>query len=389
MNAPRRIYLDHAATSFPKPEEVHVAVERYQRELGSAVGRSSTRVGAEVQRTVDSCRNRLARLFGVEAPSQVIFTLNGTDALNLALHGFLSAGDHVVCTCWEHNSVLRPLQALAEQRGVVTTVIGPAADGGIDLDQMQQALQQPTRLVCITHASNVTGIVQPVAQIAELAHQAGAKVLVDAAQTAGHLPLSMQSLGADLLACPGHKGLLGPLGTGLLMLSAEMGEQLHPVRQGGTGTTSESDQQPDQLPEKFESGNHNAPGIFGLDASVKWLESQSLTVLQQHEQQLTRAFLDGLRSLSGIDVILGNSALERVGVVSISRQRLEPQVLAHLLDEHFGIETRAGLHCAPRAHAALETLERGGTVRFSFGHNNTQDDVDATLEALGQILAAT
>lgn len=389
MNEPsRRIYLDNAATSFPKPQAVYDAVDHYQRELGGAVGRGATKVGKQLQQTVDRCRSRMARLIEVPDPANVIFTFNGTDSLNFVLHGLLNPGDHVVATCWEHNSVLRPLAQLGLDRSIQTTWVDQDGSGRIDLEQLSATLNGQTRLVCLTHASNVTGIIQPVKEVVELAHAAGALVILDAAQTVGHIPVSMTELGVDFLACPGHKGLLGPLGTGVLAIKSDLAKQLQPLRQGGTGTVSELEIQPDSLPEKFESGNHNAPGLFGLEAALAWLELETVEEIQKHEQQLTQAFLAGCRSLPAIEVYADNDAVNRVGVVSLNATMLEPQVFAALLDEHFGIETRAGLHCSPRAHTALGTTEQGGTVRFSFGPFNTLSDVDETLEAIGQITAA-
>ncbi|MBT5017184.1 aminotransferase class V-fold PLP-dependent enzyme [Planctomicrobium sp.] len=384
----RRIYLDNAATSYPKPDSVYEVVDDYQRNLGGAVGRGTTQTGSLIQKNVDRARNRFARLIDLPNPENVIFTSNGTDSLNLALHGFLKQNDHVVTTCWEHNSVLRPLQFLSQQKEVSTTFVDSDDVGGIDLDSLKKAMEPQPSLVCVTHASNVTGVIQPINEIVEIAHEAGAKVLLDAAQSIGHVPVSMKETGVDFLACPGHKGLLGPLGTGLLAIRPGLKEDLLSIRQGGTGTTSELETQPDTLPEKFESGNHNAPGLFGLEAALQWLEEKTLQEVQRHEAELTRQFIDGLQSLREIECYFPEESIKRVGVVSLNATRLEPQVLASLLDEHFGIETRAGLHCSPRAHAAIGTKERGGTVRFSFGPFTTPEEIDFTLEALGQITSA-
>lgn len=426
MTERRRIYLDNAATSFPKPEPVHAAVDRYQRELGNAVGRGATRNGAEVQRIVDRCRLRAARLFGVSRPEQVIFTFNGTDALNLAIHGLLRENDHVVTTVWEHNSVLRPLKSLEQTHQVSTVHVHGDGSGGIDLEQFAASLSERTRLVILTHASNVTGVLQPVAECVALAKQHGALVLLDAAQTAGHVPISLEDSGIDLIACPGHKGLLGPLGTGLLVIRSGLESELHPIRQGGTGTVSESDTQPESLPDRYESGNHNAPGLVGLEAALNWIEEQGGVTAapaspgsepaseshslegetsdrgedgadsQRHgsqsrgtlESSLIRELITGLRELPGVTVHYADEEIPRVGVVSISMDRVEPQVLASLLDDHFRIETRAGLHCAPRAHEELGTRSAGGTVRFSTGPFTTGEEIDQTLEALGQIAAS-
>lgn len=399
MTARRRIYLDNAATSYPKPEAVYVAVERYQRELGTAVGRGATRAGSEVQRMVDRCRSRVARLFGARRPEQVIFTFNGTDSLNLALHGLLRRHDHVVTTTWEHNSVLRPLKSLASTHAVRTDIIATDNRGQVDLDQFQKRLTDSTRLVVVTHASNVTGVIQPVREMSRLARERGAVVLLDAAQTAGHIPVTLDDLGVDLIACPGHKGLMGPLGTGLLVMRSGLESELEPIRQGGTGTVSESDDQPATLPDRYESGNHNAPGLAGLEAALAWKEGRETphgsgqatgTDEANPVEEGTRPFaelLSGLLQLPRVTVHYGHADIPRVEVVSISVERMEPQVVCSLLDDHFGIETRAGLHCAPLAHAALGTNVQGGTVRFSTGPLTTLDNVDRTLEALGQIVA--
>ncbi len=384
----QRIYLDNAATSFPKPSPVYDAVNEYQTELGGAVGRGATQVGARIQSRVDRCRNRLAKLLDVASQQHLFFTFNGTDSLNLALHGILTPGDHVVTSCWEHNSVLRPLHELSSSRKIATTFLGGNELGQIDLKQLEAALAKKTKLVCITHASNVTGIIQPVKQVVELAHAAGAYVLLDAAQTVGHLPVSMQELNVDFLACPGHKGLLGPLGTGLLAIRPGLEVELPSHRQGGTGTTSESESQPESLPGKYESGNHNAPGLFGLEAALAWLENETVEKILQQGLELTKHFIEGLRALPSIETYFTDGSPNRVSLVSLNTDKLEPQVLCSLLDEHFGIETRSGLHCAPRAHAEIGTLTRGGTTRFSFGAFNTPEQVDIALEAIGQIVAS-
>lgn len=388
--AERRIYLDNAATSFPKPEAVYAEMELYHRQLGTAVGRGATRLGGQVQRVIDRCRLRAARLFGVNHPRQVIFTFNGTDALNLAIHGLLRDGDRVITSVWEHNSVLRPLRTLQDRQNVTVDCIRDDGAGSVDLGQYEKSLKRSARLVVITHASNVTGVVQPVQEMARLAHAAGALVLVDAAQTAGHLDVSFENLGADLIACPGHKGLLGPLGTGLLAIAPGVERHLEPIRQGGTGTVSESDRQPESLPERYESGNHNAPGLFGLEAALAWREERNGEpgTATRDEQDRLRQWISSLCELPGIRVHCAAEELPRVGVVSISFERLAPQIAAALLDEHFSIETRAGLHCAPLAHTALGTLTGGGTVRFSPGPFTTDEDLDNALEALSQIAAA-
>ncbi|TWT58649.1 putative cysteine desulfurase [Thalassoglobus neptunius] len=388
MEPKKRLYLDNAATSFPKPEPVHLASDRYSRSVGCAVGRSATGKGQEVQRTVDRCRLRVSNLLDIGSPDRVVFTLNGTDSLNLALHGLVKPGDHVVTTHWEHNSVLRPLNFLEKQIGISVQFVNSDEAGRVDLSHLKTLLQQRPRILCLTHASNVTGVLQPVEQIAELTRESQTLILLDAAQSVGHLPVSLSKLGVDILACPGHKGLLGPLGTGVLAFREGMEELIDSVRQGGTGTTSNEAEQPDSLPEKYEPGNHNAPGLFGLDAAIEWIEDKGIDWIRNHEQNLTEQLCAGLRGIPQIEPALETETQNRVGVVSCNLKSLDPQTFCSLLDEHFGIETRAGLHCAPKAHQALGTLERGGTVRFSFSPFNTTEEIDYTLESIAQVASA-
>ncbi len=384
----RRIYLDYAVTSFPKPPEVGAAMVRYLNEIGTAAGRGTTRRGQEVQQVIERCRQHIATLVGASNASRVIFTSNGTDSLNLAIHGLLRTGDRVVTTVWEHNSVLRPLHALQQSHGVQTTFIPPDAAGTVDLNVYAEALKNSPRLVIITHASNVTGVIQPVAEMAKLAHEAGALVLLDAAQTLGTIPVTFQETGADLIASPGHKGLQGPLGTGILVLAPGMEKELQPVRQGGTGTTSESPEQPLQLPERYEPGNLNVPGLFGLEAALSRNQAASSTQTVSSGSELIRQLTAGLESLPGVHVHLSAPEIQRVPVISVSFDRVTPQVMATLLDEHYDIEARAGFHCAPKAHEALGTLDQGGTIRFSLGPAITAEEIDVTLTALAEITAA-
>ncbi|WP_437188264.1 aminotransferase class V-fold PLP-dependent enzyme [Planctomicrobium sp. SH668] len=383
--ADRRTYLDNAATSFPKPEAVYLAVDRYQREFGNAAGRGATRSGAAVQRVIDQCRLQLARQFGAPSPRHVVFTLNGTDSLNLAIQGLLREGDRAIASVWDHNSVLRPLAELATRRRIEVEIIADDGAGRLDLVSLEQSVQNAPRLVVLNHASNVTGVVQPIQEAAAIAKRVGSFVLLDASQTAGHLPVHLQEVGVDAIAFPGHKGLLGPLGTGVLILNEVAASEMQPHRFGGTGTNSESPIQPESLPERFESGNLNVPGIFGLAAALEWRQNQERP---HHEQEMIQLLIQGLESLPSIQVHCSDSSLQRVGVVSFSCDRIAPQVLSGLLDEHFGIETRAGLHCSPRAHQALGTFSDGGTVRVSVGPFTTVEEIDLTLEAIAQIVAA-
>lgn len=384
----QRVYLDNAATSWPKPPAVYDAVDSYLRESGVAVGRGATRRGTELQRVVDRCRTRGARILGAASPKQVIFTFNGTDALNLAIQGLLRSGDHVVTTDVEHNSVLRPLSHLRRDRGVSVSHVRPEPGGVVRVDDIIAAMRPETRLVAVSHVSNVTGAIQPVEDIVHAAKARGAFTLIDAAQSAGHLPINMSSLGADLLACSGHKGLLGPLGTGLLVLRPGIEEQLDSQRQGGTGTQSEEEQQPQTLPEKYESGNHNAPGLVGLEAALAWIEERRVDSLRSHERELTGQLIAGLRGIPGARLFGPADPDRQCGVVSFTLAGYAPQEAASILDEHFDVECRAGLHCAPRMHRALGTFETGGTVRFSPGPFTTPAEVEQAIVAVRQMAAS-
>jgi cysteine desulfurase family protein len=376
----QRIYLDNAATSYPKPTAVTEAVERALRDEGAAEGRSTTRAAQRVHDVVARCRERAARLLGAERPERIIFTFNGTDSLNLALHGLLRPGDHVVTSAVEHNSVVRPLRNLRD-RGVEVSYVAGDREGRVNPNDVQRSLRKNTRLVALVHASNVTGTIQPIECVGEMARAAGAFFLVDAAQTAGHLPIDVSRSPIDLLAAPGHKGLLGPLGTGILYVGPDVESQLASSRQGGTGSNSEDDLQPERLPDKYESGNHNVPGLFGLEAALAWIEDRTIAELRRHERELTRQLWEALATINGLRLYGPRSPDDRVGVVSVTLDGFDSHELATILDTSFGIETRAGLHCAPGMHRALGTFDNGGTLRLSVGPFTTAADVHAAADA--------
>lgn len=388
MLTPRRIYLDNAATSWPKPEAVYQAVDHYQREVGASAGRSAYAEAMTVGRAVDETRELIARLLGAGDPRRIVFGLNGTDMLNLAIHGLLRAGDRVVTSVAEHNSVLRPLRAL-EQRGLIeVTRVECHGDGFIAIEQIEDALKTGIRLVAVTQASNVTGALQDIETIGRLAKEHGALMLVDAAQSLGHVPIDVGRLPIDVLAAPGHKGLLGPLGTGVLYLRPGMESELVPQRQGGTGTRSEEDVQPEELPERYEAGNLNAPGILGLGAGVRWLLQQELTSLRQHEIEFTTRLYEGLAAIPGVRMFGPGPGSIRVGVVSITVSGYDPQEFALALDSACRVQVRAGLHCAPLMHRCLGTFDGGGAIRFSLGPFNTSADIDAATAAVEAIAAS-
>jgi cysteine desulfurase / selenocysteine lyase len=384
-----RIYLDNAATTWPKPETVWQAVDDYQRRLGAPAGRSAYHEAAEVERLIGQCRQRLAALLGADGPQRIVFTLNGTDSLNQAIHGVLRPGDHVITSVCEHNSVLRPLRHWQDHGDVRVTYVRSDGSGYINPDDVRQAIQPRTRLIALVHASNVTGAVQRLADVGRMAREAGVLFLVDAAQSLGHVPIDVTQMHCDLLAAPGHKGLLGPLGTGVLYFAPGVEQQLVPTRQGGTGTRSDEDIQPTSIPDRYESGNLNVAGIVGLNAGVAEVQRRGLDAIGEHERQLTERLLAGLAEIRGV-TLYGPRSYEpgrRVGVVSFNLDGFEPQELAALLDSTRSIQVRAGIHCAPRMHQALGTSPRG-TVRFSVGMFNTMEDLDAAVEVLREIAGA-
>jgi cysteine desulfurase family protein len=333
---------------------------------------------------VADARRHVAKLIGAKRPQQISFALNGTDALNTAIHGWLRAGDHVVTSVAEHNSVLRPLRWLAEERGVRVSYVGCDSEGVVDVRDIASVIEPKSRLIAMTHASNVTGALQPIEDVAELARNRDIALLVDAAQSLGHVALNVDELGIDLLAAPGHKGLLGPLGTGILYTSDRVAGQLESRRQGGTGTNSEVDRQPDELPHKYEAGNLNVPGIIGLGAGAKWVTERRLEVLRRHELELSTALWQQLAQIDGVTLYGPADSQKRVSVVSFSVLGFEPQEVAALLDVGFGVEVRSGLHCAPRMHEAMGTKQLGGTVRISVGPFNTHDQISKVAQAIAQ-----
>ncbi len=379
------IYIDNAATSFPKAPGVAEAMVRTLTDAGGNPGRSGHVLAVAAQGVVNETRRRLGALLGAPDPSRLVFTANATDALNQALFGLLRPGERVVTTSLEHNAMVRPLAALA-RRGVTVEQVACAPDGTVDLDDLVRALQaRPTRLVAMLHASNVSGTILPVREAARLAHDHGALFLLDAAQTAGALPIDVRELGIDLLAVPGHKGLLGPSGTGALFVAA--GVTLTPLRYGGTGIRSEDELMPKELPEGLEAGTLNTVGLAGLGAALRFLAERGVAAVRAHEVALTERLLAGLRDIRGLRVHgLANPA-RQVATVSISLPGWEPADLAAVLDGSFGIAVRAGLHCAPMAHRTLGTFP-AGTVRLSSGCFTTSEDIDQVVKALEHLAAA-
>lgn len=371
------MYFDNAATSHPKPECVYTVTDVFLRTAAANPGRSGHRLAVAADRAVADARQRLAKLLNAPDPRRIVWTSNCTSALNLALKGLLQAGDHVVTTELEHNSVIRPLHSLSRFGVEVTRIACP--QGIFDPAAFLAAIRPETRLAVLTHASNVTGIVLPVEEIAAECRRRGVLTLVDAAQTVGVLDLDVRALGVDLVAMPGHKGLYGPPGTGALYLAE--GVELTPLHEGGTGTDSERESAPERLPERFEAGTLNTVGIAGLGAALEWLSATGISTIRRHEASLTERLWDGLSGVGGVTLYGPAPNAPRVGVISFNLAGWEPTDAAAVLDESFDIQCRPGLHCAPGAHRALGTFP-GGTIRLSPGFFNTSAEIDAVIGAV-------
>jgi cysteine desulfurase / selenocysteine lyase len=395
---PRRLYLDNAATSFPKPKSVIDAMVNYATTLGASAGRGAYAEAIETSRLIAQCRQRLNKLFNGQNANHFIFTLNCSDALNIAIKGMFNSKfnpgapghklPHAVCTAVDHNSILRPLNALKDAGEIEVTIVAvDSATTLVDPDAVRRAIRPETKLIALTHASNVTGVVQPIREIGKIARAHDIPFLIDAAQSAGHMPIDVQADNIDLLAAPGHKGLLGPLGTGFLYLRPGMEKLVATTREGGTGSVSELDRQPDFMPDKYEPGSHNAIGIIGLSEALAWLESQTIQKLHAHHLDLTRTFLEGISSIDGLTYYGPQGIRHRTGVFSVAIDGTSPHDLATILETTYGILTRPGLHCAPLAHQAINTTDRGGTTRFSFGPFLTSQDIKYATDALADIAA--
>jgi len=378
-NFSQRLYMDNAATSFPKPKAVLEAMSRYALELGASAGRGVYREAIETGAFIAECRRQLCLLFRGEKPEHFIFTLNCSHGLNMAIKGLINAAHpgHAICSDIDHNSVLRPLNKLAENGWLQQTrvPIDPVS-GLLDPDDIRKAIRPDTRLIVATHASNVSGTVQPIREIGAIAREHGIPFLVDAAQAVGHIPIDVQADNIDLLAAPGHKGLLGPLGTGFLYIRPGLEKVLSTLEEGGTGSVSEQDRQPEFMPDRYEAGSHNAIGIAGLLEGVKWIAGQTVEKLAEHDRALSKIFLDKISKVEGLTWYGPRGLDHRTSVFSIRIKGFEPYELSRLLEKEGGVLTRPGLHCAPMAHRSFGTLNLGGTTRFSFGPFLSAEDVE-------------
>jgi len=375
-------YLDNAATSWPKPEAVYQAVDHFMRELGATPGRGGHRREEEAAHIADQARSAIAELFHAPDLAGVAFTMNATQAINMALKGLLVPGDHVITSSIEHNAMWRPLKAL-ERRGVAVTAVPCARGGTLALADVEAAIRPTTRLIATLHASNVLGTILPVAEIGALARKHVIPFLVDASQTAGAYPIDMAAMNIDLLAFPGHKGLFGPHGTGGLVIRPDIA--LDTWVEGGSGAESAPETMPEALPLRLEAGTQNAGGIAGLLAGVRFVLEQGIEQIRQHEMALTALLIDALREAPGLIVIGPPDLSQRTAIASVTVEGYVPDQLAAVLDQVFDIATRAGLHCAPQAHRTAGTLETGA-LRFSPGYFTTADEINEAAAALLSIL---
>ncbi len=400
----RRIYMDNAATSFPKPPQVTEAMVHFMEQVGANPGRSRHDQSKEASSIVDGTREKLARLFNVPDPKRIVFTLNATESLNTVIYGWLNPGDHVIITQMEHNSVIRPVRHLERTAGVSVSVAPCDRMGVLDIDALKKVIRKDTRLMVLNHASNVCGTIQDVRAVREAAHDV--PLLMDAAQTAGSIPIDVQALGIDFLAFTGHKALFGPQGTGGLYIRE--GLSVNPLKRGGTGSVSENEEQPEFFPDFMESGTQNNVGIAGLGAGVQFILDTGVETIRRHEMELLKAMADGLKDVVGLtlygplkpemqvpivsvtfDDVLPEGLHHTIGgcggrAIPATFENIHPQEAGSILRTEFEISVRVGIHCAPLAHKALGTFP-DGTVRFSLGYFNTLEEVRIAVQAINRI----
>lgn len=375
----KTVYLDNAATSFPKPDGVSNRMKEYMDSVGATINRSVYSSAAEAGFVALRLRERAKRLFSFnEKPTHVIITPGATAGLNFIIKGLLKPNDHVIVSSMEHNAVMRPIMQL---NGVTFDRIPCDGEGRLKLSGIEPLIRANTRLLIMAHGSNVCGTVQDAEAVGRICARHGIPFVLDAAQTAGHYPIDFDRFNLSGLCAPGHKGLLGPSGIGLMLLRDEFAARLDPLIAGGTGSASDKEYLPDYLPDRFESGTPNMPGIYGLEAALAFVEAAGVSALRKHELELTSRFIAGLEGMRGVRLV-GTKELEhRTGVISLDFVDGDNAAIAFKLESEYGILTRCGLHCAPSAHKTLGTFPQG-TVRFSLGFANTENDVDIALEAI-------
>jgi cysteine desulfurase family protein len=379
----KNYYFDNAATSWPKPENVYKAADNQMRNMFGNPGRSGHTRTLEADRLIYKTRAAIGRFFNIDDPARIAFTLNATDALNMALKGYLKQGDLVLHTAMDHNSVLRPLSRLSKENFITMTTIPCSEEGYPSLDFLESALKRKSSLLVINHASNVTGTIAPLHEMVNLAHSYGAAVLVDAAQTAGSIPIDAGTLGIDMLAFTGHKGLLGPTGTGGLYIRP--GLEIKSMREGGTGSQSELDTHPEDMPERLEAGTLNSAGLAGLFEGVTYIMETGLDKIRKHEQNLRFYLCNKLAEFPGIKLYGPPAEQHCACIVSITIDHVDSGEIGYILENNYSILCRTGLHCAPLAHQAIGSFP-AGTIRFSPGPFSTTEDIDYLINALQEII---
>jgi cysteine desulfurase family protein len=378
------IYFDNAATSWPKPPQVKEAMNRFMEEVGANPGRSGHVLSIEAARIIYEAREALSVLFHVKNSSRIVFTLNATESINLALKGLLKYKDHVITSSMEHNSVMRPLRDL-EKRGIALTVVPCFEDGTLDPREVEREIQSTTRMIVLNHASNVTGTLLPIKEVGRIAREYGLLFLVDAAQTAGAYPIDIERDGIDLLAFSGHKSLYGPQGTGGLVIGERINEkEMTPLKQGGTGSRSEFEEQPDFLPDRLESGTPNGVGIAGLLAGIQFVLGKGVEQIRQNESTLLEKLIMGLKKIPQVKLYGPECQEDRIATLSFNFTHLSPSDGALRLEKEFGILCRPGLHCAPAAHHTIGTFPEG-TVRFGLSVFSTETEIETAVQAIFQI----
>lgn len=377
------VYLDNAATSYPKAPGVASAMADYVEKVGATINRSSYASAQEAGLVTLSLRERLCRLFNHPDPTHAVLTPGATAGLNMVIKGLLRPGDHCLVSSMEHNAVMRPLVQL-EREGVAFERIPCDAQGRLRLEALPGMIKLNTRLVVMAHGSNVCGTVQDAEAVGKICRERGVPFALDAAQTAGHIEVDFERFGLAALVVPGHKGLLGPQGIGALLLDADFARRLTPLVAGGTGSASYSEELPGWMPDRFESGTPNMPGVYGWEAALGWLENTGIETLENHEKTLSKRFLEGIYGLKNVKLYGSTVPEGRTGVFSVGFLNCDNAEAAWRLEREFGILTRCGLHCAPSAHKTLGSFPEG-SVRFSTGWANTEADIDAALSAIAAI----
>ncbi len=375
------IYLDNAATTYPKPEKVYDSIMDCMKNYCANPGRAGHKLAMRAAREIYDARENIAKLFNIDNPMNVIFTNNATDSLNLAIKGVVKSGDHIITTSMEHNSVIRPIKSL-ENHGVENTIVQCDKEGFLNIEDLKKAIKSNTKLIVTTHASNVVGTLIDINAVGEVAKEHNLLYLVDASQTAGVYDINVSDINVDMIAAPGHKCLLGPQGTGILYIRE--GLNVNILKEGGTGSKSEDLFQPDLVPDKYEAGTHNTPGIVGLNEGVKFILEKGIDNIRIHEEKLCEYMLNKLKEVPNIIIYGTKDSKKRAAVIAVNIGNMDSGEITFLLDSQYQIATRSGIHCSPLAHQTLGTLEQG-VVRFSLGYFNTESDIDEAIKALIEI----